>query len=270
MSKTFERFNLHQRLQHGMMFTSFIICTFTGVPIKYSQATWAQTATNFFGGLDNMLIIHLIGASIMLASSVYHLAYMPIYSLIKRKISLAVLPAPQDLRDFWQNLLYLLGKKSSRPQFGRYSYKEKFDYWAVFWGMFIMGGSGLMLWFPDFAAKYLPRWVIESSRAAHTDEAMLAILAIFVWHFFNVHFSPDFFPMSRVWYSGQMSPMEMAHEHPRELAALEGIPLEALAHPVDPRPGGFTRTKTFIIAEIIFYGAILVWFVYFFLPLGFK
>ncbi|KKM12527.1 cytochrome B [Clostridiales bacterium PH28_bin88] len=214
---TFQRFNIHQRIQHIMMFTSFITLAVTGLPIKYNHSGWAKAVTGMFGGFDNMFSVHLIAAVVMLASSVYHLFYLVLYPLATKKLSLAALPTLKDVRDVFQNMQYLLGLTKEPPKFDRYSYKEKFDYWAVFWGMVIMGGSGLMMWFPDMAAAFFPRWVIDSARYAHSDEAMLAILAIFVWHFYNVHFSPNFFPMSWVWFHGRMSREEMQHEHPLEL-----------------------------------------------------
>lgn len=219
-NRKFERFNIHQRLQHIMMFTSFIMCTVTGLPIKYNHSWWAPKVTALFGGFDNMFTVHLIGATIMLASAAYHLIYLVVYPLVKREISTAAFPTFKDVTDLVHNMKYLIGLTDKPPQFDRYSYKEKFDYWAVFWGMAIMGGSGLMMWFPDIAATYFPRWLIESTRVAHSDEAMLAILAIFIWHFYNVHFSPTFFPMNFVWFHGKMSHELMEHEHPVELARI--------------------------------------------------
>jgi cytochrome b subunit of formate dehydrogenase len=216
----FKRFDMHQRIQHGMMFTSFIVLAFTGLPIKYHYTEWAQVIVNLFGGFDNMFFTHLTGAVVMLASSVYHLAYLLIMFLIGRR-SWATMPHPRDIIDLMVNMRYLLGLSKDKPQFDRYSYKEKFDYWAVFWGIFIIGGSGLMMWFPEISAQYFPRWVISSARVAHSDEAMLAILAIFIWHFYNVHFSPSFFPGSWVWWHGQLTREEMKHEHPLELERLE-------------------------------------------------
>ncbi|WP_366921847.1 cytochrome b/b6 domain-containing protein [Metallumcola ferriviriculae] len=216
-TRKFERFNIHQRIQHIMMFVSFFMCTFTGLPIKYNHSWWAPKVTALFGGFDTMFTVHLIGAAIMLASSAYHLFYLIIYPIIKKQISIATVPALKDVRDINQHMRYLLGLTKEKARFDRYSYKEKFDYWAVFWGIFIMGGSGLMMWFPSFSAGLFPRWLIESTRIAHSDEAMLAILAIFIWHFYNVHFSPDFFPMNFVWFHGKMSHELMEHEHPAEL-----------------------------------------------------
>lgn len=240
----FQRFNIHHRIQHIMMFSSFILCTITGLPIKYNESFWAPAVTSFFGGFETMFTIHLVGAVVMLACSAYHLVYLAIYPIVVRKPattrryppgeayrkisrglaaypSLAMLPTPKDVLDLLQNMRYFLGLSSEKPKFGRYSYKEKFDYWAVFWGMAIMGGSGLMMWFPQLATEYFPRWLVDASRYAHSDEAMLAILAIFVWHFFNVHLNPTFFPMNFVWFHGKMSRELMEEEHPDELRELE-------------------------------------------------
>lgn len=219
--KTFERFNIHHRLQHIMMFTSFTVLAITGLPIKYNSASWAQVINAMFGGFDNMFAVHLWAATLMLASSIYHLVYLFIYPLMTKKISFATLPVPKDAIDLFQNIRYFLGLNDQPPKFDRYSYKEKFDYWAVFWGMFIMGGSGLMMWFPHIATRYFPRWIIDCARYAHSDEAMLAILAIFIWHFYNVHFSPTFFPGSLVWYHGKLNRKLMKHEHPLEFERLE-------------------------------------------------
>lgn len=218
--KRFKRFNIHQRIQHILMFTSFITLAITGLPIKFHATGWAQVVVNLFGGFDNMFYTHLGAAVIMLISAAYHLIYLLVTALIG-KWSWAALPNLKDAKDLVVSFKYLLGVSKDKPKFDRYSYKEKFDYWAVFWGIFIMGGSGLMLWFPDIAAQYFPRWVLSSARVAHSDEAMLAILAIFIWHFYNVHLSPSFFPGSWVWWHGELTREEMKHEHPIELERLE-------------------------------------------------
>jgi len=269
--RAYQRFNLHQRIQHILMFSSFIVLTFTGLPIKYDYTSWAKVAVSLFGGFENMFTIHLIGAVVMIISSVYHLAYLVIYPALTRRISLAAVPTLKDITDVFQNLQYLLGLRKDPPLFGRYSYKEKFDYWAVFWGMVIMAGSGLMMWFPGIAAEFLPRWIIDSARYAHSDEAMLAILAIFVWHFYNVHFSPSFFPMNHVWYTGAMAEEMMHEEHPLELKQRrasgdlkDNLPA---CGPVG-KEGQFIKNRRLIIAEILIYAVILLIFLYYFLPLG--
>ncbi len=217
----FQRFNLHHRIQHIGLFTSFIVLTITGLPIKFDQSGISHGIVSLFGGFDNMFAVHLAAAVVMLSVSVYHLLYLAIYPLLTKKISLAALPRGKDFVDVIHDVQFLLGLRKNPPKFDRYSYKEKFDYWAVFWGIAIMGGSGLMLWFPQIAAQYVPRWVIDSAKYAHTDEAILAISAIFIWHFFNVHFSPKFFPMNYLWYTGTLTRKEMEEDHPLELERLD-------------------------------------------------
>lgn len=217
----FQRFNLHHRIQHIGLFTSFIVLTITGLPIKFEQSGISQGIVSMFGGFDNMFAVHLVAAAVMLSVCVYHLLYLAIYPLVTKKMSLAALPRPKDFFDLIHDLQFLSGLRKDPPKFDRYSYTEKFDYWAVFWGIAIMGGSGLMLWFPQIAAQYVPRWVIDSARYAHTDEAILAISAIFIWHFYNVHFSPRVFPMSYIWYTGNITREEMEAQHPLELERLD-------------------------------------------------
>lgn len=219
--RAYERFNVHQRLQHVLMFSSFIVLTITGLPIKYNHSQWAPVVTGLFGGFEPMLRVHLGAAVVMLASSVYHLGYLLVYPLVTKQFSWAAVPTLKDVRDVFHNLQYFFGLREDPPRFDRYSYKEKFDYWAVFWGMVIMGGSGLMMWFPTWAAQFFPRWIIDSARIAHSDEAMLAILAVFIWHFYNVHFSPTFFPMNKFWYDGKISERMMEEEHPLELERIK-------------------------------------------------
>ncbi|WP_041219494.1 formate dehydrogenase subunit gamma [Desulfitobacterium dichloroeliminans] len=219
--KVYERFDIHQRIQHMGMFTSFFVLTLTGLPIKFEQSSFAQGVVSTFGGFDNLYYVHLLGAVLMIFVSVYHLIYLVVVPLGGKRKSWAIMPNGKDFKDLLQNLGYFFGFRKEPARFDRYSYKEKFDYWAVFWGMFIMGGSGLMMWYPQFVTQFLPRWVIDSSRYAHTDEAILAISAIFIWHFYNVHFNTRSFPMSKVWYVGTMNREEMEEEHPVELERIK-------------------------------------------------
>ena len=133
--------------------------------------------------------------------------------LKRRQLSADMLPAPRDAKDLIGNILFFVGLRPERPRFGRYTYFEKFDYWAVFWGVFIMVGSGFIRWFPVETVKWLPAWVYEVGHFAHADEALLAALAIFMWHFYNVHLRPGVFPMSRVFITGRLTLHELEEEH---------------------------------------------------------
>ena len=141
----------------------------------------------------------------------------------------------KDIEDFWNQVKYFFGKSKEKAKFGRFSFIEKFDYWAVYWGFVIMIGSGIIMWlfqgrlnpwlFGEIDLARIPftvdNYIHAISREAHSDEALLATLAIIVWHFYNVHFNPDKFPGNHVWISGKMSKEEMETEHPLELEEIE-------------------------------------------------
>lgn len=218
----FKRFDIHQRIQHIALFITFILLAFTGLPLKFEQSGISRWIVSIFGGVDNMLAVHMITAAALTVVFVYHLIYLFVYPFLAKKASWAIVPRGKDFIDLVHDLQFFIGLRKHPPKFDRYSYKEKFDYWAVFWGIFIMGVSGLMLWIPQFFAQFMPRWVIDAARYAHTDEAMLAVSAIFIWHFFNAHFGPKFFPMNHVWYKGVITREEMEEDHPLELERLEG------------------------------------------------
>ncbi len=128
-------------------------------------------------------------------------------------------PQPQDAVDIWRHVLWFVGK-GPRPQFDRYTYWEKFDYWAVFWGMFIIGGSGLILWFPVQFAAFLPGWIFNVATVVHGEEALLAVGFIFTIHFFNGHLRPEKFPMDTVIFTGRISEHELKDERPMEYRRL--------------------------------------------------
>jgi cytochrome b subunit of formate dehydrogenase len=127
-----------------------------------------------------------------------------------------MIPKPRDIVDFYDTMMYYIGRKPHGPKFGRFSFIEKFDYWAVYWGMIIMIFSGAILWFKEL----FPKYIFDIGREAHSDEGLLATLSIVVWHFYNVHFNPEAFPMSWVWWHGQLTETEMKHHHPLEYAEI--------------------------------------------------
>jgi cytochrome b subunit of formate dehydrogenase len=138
-----------------------------------------------------------------------------------------MLPRKKDFADLYQNLRYFLGKSGNPPRFGRFSYLEKFDYWAVFWGCIIMIGTGIIMLYPQAVAAFLPsNWtnrIFGVAREAHYHEAILAALALFIWHVFNVHFKPGKFPGSMVWWHGKITREEQEREHPLEREELRWI-----------------------------------------------
>ncbi|KRT74826.1 MAG: hypothetical protein XU12_C0001G0017 [Deltaproteobacteria bacterium CSP1-8] len=211
----FQRFNRNFRFQHIVMFTSVILLIITGMPIKFPDFVLSRFLVNLWGGFHNSTIVHRIGAGMLIYFMVHHLFYT-VLSRQGRRDFVLLIPTPKDARDLVQNIRHFLGKVPEKPRFGRFSYIEKFDYWAVYWGCVIMIGSGLFLWGESIALKYFPKYILDVAHEMHSDEAMLATLAIVIWHFYNVHFNPDRFPGTLMWWHGEISEHEMKEEHPLE------------------------------------------------------
>ncbi len=211
----FLRFGRNFRFQHMMLMSSCIILILTGMPLKFPDFEPLAFLVTLFGGIENSTIIHRIGAVMLIFVAVYHFGWV-IISKTGRKDFFGLIPMPKDVFDFFKMLKYFAGKSKEKPRFGRFSYIEKFDYWAVYWGCVIMIGSGLILWYQDIAMKFMPKFMMDISTEVHSDEALLATLSIVIWHFYNVHFNPHKFPGSLTWWHGKISREEMIEEHPLE------------------------------------------------------
>ncbi|OGP33169.1 MAG: hypothetical protein A2X88_01405 [Deltaproteobacteria bacterium GWC2_65_14] len=211
----FQRFNRNFRFQHMVMFISVILLILTGMPLKFPEFVLSRYVVALWGGIHNSTLVHRIGAGMLIYFMVHHMLYT-VLSRDGRRDFILLIPMPKDIRDAAQNIRYFLGKAPEKPRFGRFSYIEKFDYWAVYWGCVIMIGSGLCLWFEGIVLKFFPKYFLDVAHEMHSDEAMLATLAIVIWHFYNVHFNPDRFPGTLMWWHGQISEHEIKEEHPLE------------------------------------------------------
>jgi cytochrome b subunit of formate dehydrogenase len=211
----FVRFNRNFRFQHIVMFSSVILLIITGMPIKFPNFILSRFVVSMWGGINNSTIVHRIGAGMLIYFMLHHMLYC-LLSREGRRDFVLLIPMPKDLRDAVQNVRYFLGKTNEKPKFGRFSYIEKFDYWAVYWGCVIMIGSGAFLWGESIALKYFPKFVLDIAHEMHSDEALLATLAIVIWHFYNVHFNPERFPGTLMWWHGRISEHEIKEEHPLE------------------------------------------------------
>jgi cytochrome b subunit of formate dehydrogenase len=207
-----QRFDGHARLQHAILMISFTTLVLTGWPLKSAAVGVSSRLVKALGGQATLAFAHRLAGAMLLGVSVYHLVYLAV-RWRRGQLSTAVFPIWKDITDVVGNVLYLVGLRGDRPKFGSFTYYEKFDYWAVFWGMAIMGTSGIVLWFPELAARVLPGEFIVLCFIAHSDEALLAALAIFLWHFYNVHLRPSVFPMSWVWLTGRITASAMHEEH---------------------------------------------------------
>jgi thiosulfate reductase cytochrome b subunit len=203
------------------MMLSFTTLVVTGWPLKSASVGDTGELVHALGGPALLSTIHRGAGALLLLVSVYHVVWV-LTGLRAGRVQLAMIPGLKDATDAVGNILYFLGVRKEKPRFGRFTYYEKFDYWAVFWGMAIMGTTGLALWFPVLVSRITGGSVIEVAKIAHSDEALLAALAIFVWHFYNVHLRPTIFPMSWVWLTGRISAEAMYEEHREEYAARFG------------------------------------------------
>jgi predicted CXXCH cytochrome family protein len=222
-----QRFTLAQRITHLFVIISFMSLALTGMMLKFSSMPWAGFVADLLGGVAVAGTIHRTAAVITFGYFFYHL-----YTLFKnrrrhhktwRQIILGASSLwfnKQDVRDFVATVKWFFGK-GERPAYGRWTYWEKFDYMAVFWGVAIIGTSGLMLWFPEFFTKILPGWLINVATIVHSDEALLAVGFIFTVHFFNTHLRPEAFPMDTVIFTGVVPVEEYKATRPREYEALK-------------------------------------------------
>jgi len=218
--KPYLRWTANERMQHWLLAGSFIILAVTGFALKYPQAWWVRP---FFGPewlFDLRSLLHRIAGSVFTVLGVYHFYYM-VGTLRGRQLLAAFRLRMQDLRDARQNISFNLGLRKAPPAFDHFNYTEKFEYWALIWGAFIMTGTGLMLWFEETTMRLLPRWVIDLLTVIHLYEAWLATLAIVVWHFYAVIFSPQTYPLNTSMLDGRMSEAEMLAEHGLEWEALK-------------------------------------------------
>lgn len=266
--KQFLRFSRLNRTLHIIMIVSFMSLALTGMTLKFSYTGWAVILSRLFGGFESAGFIHRFAAVLMLGLFITHLI-----DLTRRKRTefgswKALLFGPdsmlfnkKDIQDFIGNIKWFLGK-GPRPKYGRWTYWEKFDYFAVFWGIFVIGSTGLMLWFPEFFTQFIPGWMLNVATIIHSDEALLAVGFIFTVHFFNTHLRPEKFPMDIVVFTGRMELEEFKRDKPLEYETLvrTGELEKYLVDPYPPIVIKVTRIFGWIALTIGF--SIVVWIIY--------
>ncbi len=216
---TFVRLTLNERIQHFILMFSFTTLVITGFALVFPNAWWVAPFLKVQLGFSMRGILHRVAAAIFVILSIYHIFYL-IRTKRGREQFMALLPRYQDVLDVIQMFKYYIGLSSQKPSFARFNYAEKAEYWALIWGTIVMSLTGFVLWLNTFAMQYLPKWVMDVSTVIHYYEAMLATLAIIVWHFYFVFLNPDVYPMNFACITGKISAEEMKHEHPLEYEAL--------------------------------------------------
>lgn len=265
--KYFFKFTALQRAQHITIAACVIVLALTGMPLKFHDTSWAQPVYALFGGIKVAPVVHKIAGTVLGLLFVFHLIYI-VYSIfadliiplkkkkqlkvstvVKSLVTHPIMPSFKDVKDIIDLLKYLLFFTNKRPGGDKFTWKEKFDYWAPFWGIVIMVSTGLVMWQKEVVTRFLPGEVINLALIAHSDEALLATLFLFIWHFYNVHFSTSVFPMGTVFLTGYLPEHLMVEEHYEyyeKVMKAAGLEDEMLAPDGSPgkgpeKPPGATR-----------------------------
>jgi cytochrome b subunit of formate dehydrogenase len=239
---TYTRFDISQRIEHIVFLLSFSVLGFTGLIQKFSTSPISDTLIFALGGIERVRTIHHFSAILMMIVSGYHILALA-YKVFVLRVRWNMLPIIEDVQHLFQDILYFLGLRKHRGYYGRYNYAEKVEYLAVVWGTLIMGLTGFMMWNPLSTTRILPGDFIPAAKAAHGAEAILAVLAIVIWHFYHVHIKH----FNKSMFNGKLTLTEMMHEHPAELAQLE-------AGQADKRP----PLKILRRRQLVFFPAALV------------
>ena len=214
--KKYTRFDVLQRVQHIIFLVSFTLLGLTGLPQKYPLAPFSVGYFNLIGGIENSRWIHHTSAIVMMVISVVHVLDL-LYRVLVLRTPISMIPWIDDLKHVIHDVQYYLGYKKHKAYYGRYSYAEKAEYLALIWGTIVMGLTGFMMWNPVSTLRFLPGEAVPAAKAAHGGEAVLAVLAIILWHFYHVHIKH----LNKSMFTGTLSREEMEHEHPAELAMIE-------------------------------------------------
>ena len=220
--KLYVRMTANERVQHLLLLLSFLTLVLTGFMLKFPDSWWVKLIRDVVGNgfADLRGLIHRIAGSILIADAMYHIYYVA-FTVRGRQFIKDMLPKIQDARDVVTAIKYDLGLSKERPRFDRFSYAEKAEYWALIWGTAVMALTGLLLWFNNFSLGLITKLGLDAATLIHYYEAILASLAILVWHFYAVIFSPDVYPLNLSFVKGTLSEEEMEEEHPLELERLK-------------------------------------------------
>lgn len=218
----FYRYNIHIRIQHLLIFSTFLLLAFTGLPIHYHTAFWAEPFNSVLGGLEVTRVIHRTLAAAMIFAMLYHFVTIGLGSLLKLRARVfelrrTILPVWKDIRDFKEDMQFFSGKRPVRPEMDKFMYKQKIHYFAAGFGNTVMVVSGSTFLFPDVWASILPVEIAshfqEMMRLSHPHEALLALLVIAFWHWYNVHLAPGRFPMQWTFLTGKITREHQIEEH---------------------------------------------------------
>jgi cytochrome b subunit of formate dehydrogenase len=235
--EVFIRMTAVERWQHGLLAASFVVLILTGLPVLAGEAGFIRLFAGRALAYTLRGLLHRMAAIVLIAAFVWHLAYT-VFTARGRQNFRDKLPMRRDLKDAWS----VFRPRAPRPQFDRYGYVEKFEYWSLLWGSSVMILTGFFMWATSLSLRLFPLWLHQVFVVIHGYEAILAFAAILIWHMYTVHLNPEVFPMSRVWLDGRITGAEMRRRHPlqyrRLLESRERLYRELLALESGAEGGG--------------------------------
>jgi formate dehydrogenase subunit gamma len=232
-----KRFGIGRIVEHQANALVFALLVITGLSQRFHEYKVSNWIITTIGGVDTLRLVHRASGIIFSLLIVTHIA-VGIFGIMKKRWPAAMMVNVNDFLNAMENMRYYFGITNHPALCDRYDYKQKFEYWGVIAGGFLMISTGLVLWFPVNVARFLPGEIIPAAKAAHSNEALLAFLVIVTWHIYNSIFSPEVFPLDTAIFTGKISRERMVHEHPLELARIENVPVEEIVkhhhtHPID-------------------------------------
>jgi formate dehydrogenase gamma subunit len=219
MKDSVVRFSGIQRAEHATVMTLFTVLAVTGLPQKFFDSPWAQTLTGWLGGVDTARWVHRAAGVVFAVVCAAHLTRLTV-GVARGRIGLALVPTRQDFRDAITTLKYYLGISDQQARFGRFDYRQKFEYWGLVLGAAVVAITGFMLLYPTIVTRFLPGEFVPAAQVAHSNEGLMAFLVVIVWHIYNAHLNPDVFPFDTSIFTGRISRERMHHEHPLEYEEL--------------------------------------------------
>lgn len=235
LPEQFLRFTVIQRIEHWLLVVGFVGLLLTGLPQKFNGSGISIAIINSLGGIDNARAIHRVLATLFVLESAWHLGEIVVAAL-RHRFRSSMMFTLKDFRDAFNMLLYSVGTRKEKPKFDRYDYRQKFEYWGIVFGAIIMIMTGAALWFPTYVTRLLPGELVPAAKEMHSGEALLAMLVVVIWHFYDIALSPMVLPLDTAMITGKISREKLIDEHPLEFERMlrEGLidlhPDEAKEH----------------------------------------
>jgi len=245
MTPRFRRFCTARIVEHWLYMITFSVLVVTGLSQKYYSSPYSQQVMLFFGGIDAVRTIHRYAGFLFSSAITAHIV-VAIIGIVFKRWQPSMVITKNDIRNAIHNVKYYLGNEPHPAQSGKYDYMQKFEYWGILTGGLIMFATGIVLWYPLFVTRFMTGEIIPAAKVLHSNEALVVILIIALWHTYNAIFSPDVFPLNASIFTGYISRERMMQQHILELARIENrTPGEILSCPGEqepPDPGRASQT----------------------------